>query len=274
MAEKKKKKIFEETYFPDRYINRITDINSDFLKKENISGVIIDIDNTVIDVKRNLIDGLIEWKDELSENDIKLVILSNTLDKPKVAKIADLLKVDYFVFGRKPNIGGFMKASNHLDIPPKNLAVIGDQIFTDILGANRAGMLSVLVNPLQEKYDYFFTRWRRPLEERILSKYLTYIKENDKNPKKYLHVLKALDQRIENQQRGNDTSHTTKLHKLVKEMKQEEAKKDNIQTKQEEFKESIKLDKKKTVNKPNISGYRGRRKPILVPIKYNSDYER
>ncbi len=217
----RKKNILEEAYFPDRYINRITDINSNFFKKEGIKGVIIDIDNTVIDVKKNLIDGLIDWKEELTNEGITVVILSNTIDRPKVAKIANLLGVDYFIFGRKPNTGGFLKAAKHIGTSVERTAVIGDQIFTDILGANRVGMLSILVNPLEDKQDYFFTRLRRPVEEKVLAKYLKYIKEKEKNPDKYTHVLKALDQRIENQKNTKRSLHTTKLKKVVKREKLE-----------------------------------------------------
>lgn len=222
----RKKNILDEAYFPDRYINRITDIDSEFFKEEDIKGVIIDIDNTVIDVKKNLIDGLIEWNKELKDNEIEVVILSNTVDRPKVAKIANLLNIEYFIFGRKPNIGGFLKAKKHLGLPVENIAVIGDQIFTDVLGANRMGMLSILVNPLQEKNDYFLMRWRRPIEEAVLAKYLKHIQEKEKNLKKYKHVLKALDQRVENQERETDTSHTTKLKKVVKAAKLEEEKRE------------------------------------------------
>ena len=241
----RKKNILEEAYFPDRYINRITDINSDFFKEEDIKGVIIDIDNTVIDAKKNVIDGLIEWKNELTENDIEVIILSNTVDRPKVATIANLLDVDYFIFGRKPNLGGFNKARKHLNLPAENMAVIGDQIFTDILGANKAGMLSVLVNPLQEQLDYFITKWRRPFEERVLAKYLKFIKETGDNPKKYGHVLKALEQRIENQKRGKDISHTTKLSKIVEKARLEEERKKEKSLGKKDFKESI----KQTTNK-------------------------
>ena len=237
----RKKNILEEAYFPDRYINRITDIDSEFFKDEDIQGVIIDIDNTVIDVKKNLIDGLVEWNKELKENGIEVVILSNTIDKPKVAKIANLLNVEYFIFGRKPNSGGFLKAKRHLELSVDNIAVIGDQIFTDILGANRVGMLSILVNPLQERNDYFITRWKRPIEENVLARYLKHIKEKEDNPKKYTHVLKALDQRIDNQERETDISHTTKLKKVVKAAKIEEAEKLALEAEQEnkDFKESL-----------------------------------
>ncbi len=247
---KREKDIFERAYFPDRYINRITDVNSEFFKEENIKGVIIDVDNTVIDVKKNLIDGLLEWKNELVDNDIKVVILSNTIDRPKVLKIAEFLDIEYFIFGRKPNLIGFSKAKRRLGLPSKNIAVIGDQIFTDVLGANKAGMLSILVNPLQEHLDYLPTRLLRPIEETILANYLKYIEENENNPKKYNHVLNALEQRIENQKKGKDTSHTTKLSKILKKVKLEQKLKEN-KLKNEKKDEKNKENKENKENKGN-----------------------
>ena len=58
-----------------------------------------------------------------------------------------------------------------LKLPNKNIAVIGDQLLTDVLGANRAGMYSILVKPINEK-DILITKIKRPLEKKIMDKYL------------------------------------------------------------------------------------------------------
>ena len=60
---------------------------------------------------------------------------------------------------------------NKLKLPNKNIAVIGDQLLTDVLGANRAGMYSILVKPINEK-DILITKIKRPLEKKIMNKYL------------------------------------------------------------------------------------------------------
>lgn len=119
-------------YFPKKYINRLTDLNSAFFKALNIEAVVIDIDNTVIDIKKNLIDGLLDWTNELKKENINVIILSNNIDVLKVRKIANLIEVKYIFFGRKPANIGFKKAQQIAGVECDKIAVIGDQIFTDI----------------------------------------------------------------------------------------------------------------------------------------------
>ena len=71
----------------------------------------------------------------------------------------------------KPLKIGFKKAIKKLGVPAENIAAVGDQIFTDVIGANRAHMYSILVKPIDEK-DIFLTIMKRPLENYILKKYL------------------------------------------------------------------------------------------------------
>ena len=71
----------------------------------------------------------------------------------------------------KPLKRGFIKAQKELDLPFENIAAIGDQIFTDVIGANRVKMFSILVKPLAEK-DLWMTRFKRPIEELVVKSYL------------------------------------------------------------------------------------------------------
>lgn len=85
--------------------------------------------------------------------------------------VAEKLQIPYISFGMKPLKRGLNKAKKILDLKSENIAVIGDQIFTDVIGANRNKMFSILVKPLETK-DIFITRIKRPLEEAIIRKYL------------------------------------------------------------------------------------------------------
>ena len=76
----------------------------------------------------------------------------------------------------KPLKRGFKLAKKELNIPEENIAVVGDQIFTDVIGANRMKMHSILVKPLAEK-DLWMTRFKRPLENFVIKKYLEKIGE-------------------------------------------------------------------------------------------------
>lgn len=157
--------------YPKYYCDKVTDISVELLKKNNIHGVILDVDNTLIDFDKNLLPGIENWGEILTQNNIKCIILSNSSKIEKVKTVAEKLKIDYIFFGTKPLKRGFLKAQKRLNLPSENLAVIGDQIFTDVLGANRCKMFSILVNPIAKK-DIWMTRFKRPLEELIIKKYL------------------------------------------------------------------------------------------------------
>ena len=106
------------------------------------------------------------------EGKIKLCILSNTNKKEKAKKMSEVLKAEYYIyFAKKPLKFGFNKAKKKLNLENENIAVVGDQMLTDVLGANRSKMYSILVKPLEEK-DIFITRFNRMIEKRILERYL------------------------------------------------------------------------------------------------------
>lgn len=163
--------------YPKAYFDKITDITIDFLKKNKINGLILDVDNTLIDFDRVMLLGLKEWTNEMKKNSIKLYILSNSNKKDKVSKVANDLELEYTCFARKPLKSGFKKAIQILNLDPKNIGVVGDQILTDVLGANRCKMFSILVKPINER-DIWITRIKRPFENILIKKYLKDKKKN------------------------------------------------------------------------------------------------
>ena len=106
----------------------------------------------------------------IEKNNIKFCILSNTNKKKKAEKMSKKLEVPYIYFAKKPFKFGFNRAKKIVQENSENIAVIGDQILTDVLGANRSHMYSILVEPLAEK-DIFVTRFNRLIERQILKKY-------------------------------------------------------------------------------------------------------
>lgn len=163
--------------YPDLYLDSVKLINSELLKKNKITGLIIDVDNTLVDYDRNLIDGAEEWCEELKSDGIQCMILSNTNKKDKVETVSKVLDVPYIMFAKKPFKSGFKKAKEKLDLKSSQIAVVGDQLFTDVVGANRMGMFSILVKPVGEK-DIFITKIKRPVEQIIINKYLKQINKN------------------------------------------------------------------------------------------------
>ena len=162
--------------YPNQYFDKVTDITIEFLKENNIYGLILDVDNTLIDIEKNMVEGLKEWTENLKKNNIKFCILSNSNKAKKVKKVSETLDIPYFYFAKKPLKFGFKKAKKVLNLNNENIAVVGDQIFTDILGANRSKMFSILVKPIMEK-DIWITILKRPIENKIIENYKKSIKE-------------------------------------------------------------------------------------------------
>lgn len=162
--------------YPKEYLNSVKDIKIELLQKNNIKGLILDVDNTLIDFDRKMPEGIEKWAQNMKQNDIKICILSNSNKVDKVKGVADKLEVPFLYFAKKPFKSGFKKAKKLLNLEAENIAVVGDQIMTDVIGANRSDMFSILVKPIEEK-DYFMTRVKRPLEKIIIQRYLKYAKK-------------------------------------------------------------------------------------------------
>lgn len=156
--------------YPNAHLNNVREITTNFLQKNKINALILDVDNTLIDYDKNLPKETIEWAKELKNSNIKLYILSNTNKKEKVKTVAEKLGIEYIYFAKKPLKTGFKKVQEKLKEPAQNIAVVGDQIFTDIIGGNRCKMFTILVEPIAEK-DIWITMIKRPLENAIKKKY-------------------------------------------------------------------------------------------------------
>ena len=155
---------------PKAYFNNVREITIDFLQQNHIKALILDVDNTLIDYDRNLTEETIKWANELKENGIKLYILSNSNKKEKIKTVAEKLGVAYSYFGKKPLKSGFKKAQKIIKEEPEKIGVVGDQIFTDVIGGNRCKMFTILVEPIAEK-DILITMLKRPIENAIKKKY-------------------------------------------------------------------------------------------------------
>lgn len=119
--------------YPNIYLNNVKEITIELLNKNNIKGILLDVDNTLIDFNHKMLEGVKDWCEDLKKQEIKLCILSNTNKIEKVKKVARELDIPYISFAKKPFKKGFKRAVELLNIEQKNIAVAGDQIMTDIL---------------------------------------------------------------------------------------------------------------------------------------------
>lgn len=155
---------------PDAVFEGLQHIDIAFLKDKGIKGILLDIDNTLIDMSKVLQEDIINWVQDVKNNDIKVCILSNTNKEDKLVPISSKLGIDYVSFAKKPMKSGYIRAAEKLNLAYENIAMIGDQVLTDVVGANRVGMFSIYVKPINKK-EYWYTAWKRPIENIILKHY-------------------------------------------------------------------------------------------------------
>lgn len=155
---------------PKIKLHRITDITETALQKSGIKGLILDVDNTLSTHHgEELVDGLVDWLDRMRENGIGLVILSNSNEK-RVKPFADKIGLDFIATGLKPLPFKFPSALKRLSLKRKEAAIVGDQIFTDVLGGNCFGVKTVLLDPIKLE-DKLGFKLKRALERAVYKIY-------------------------------------------------------------------------------------------------------
>lgn len=155
---------------PRIHVNSLYELDIEVLKQNEIQGIIIDIDNTLVPWAEKYADKkAIDLVDKLKVQGFKICILSNGTKK-RVTLFNKDIKLPAIHNAGKPSRTAFKKAVALLGTEPEKTAVIGDQIFTDILGGNRLGLFTVLVVPMTSK-EFIWTRLVRKIERIILRKY-------------------------------------------------------------------------------------------------------
>ncbi len=152
---------------PDYYLKDLTCIDPHDLKKRGIKAVLLDRDNTLVSrEKTEASDEVIAWIHSLKEHDLKVMLVSNSFS-PMIAKEAEALGIDYIDRALKPLPIGVSEAMRRLEVDKLETAMVGDQIFTDVVAANLSGVVSILVEPLTS-VDLWHTVQLRKVEALVL----------------------------------------------------------------------------------------------------------
>lgn len=158
-----------QNLIPDLYVDKVSDISIKFLLKLGIEGLIIDLDNTITAWNSpELKEEICMWFNNLKANKIKTCIASNN-KKARVYCVSNNLGIPAIPKAGKPRSRAFLQAMQVLKTKPCSTAVVGDQIFTDVLGGKRLGLYTILVKPIDSK-EFIGTRLMRQLEKIILRK--------------------------------------------------------------------------------------------------------
>ncbi|MBR2832920.1 MAG: YqeG family HAD IIIA-type phosphatase [Bacilli bacterium] len=164
---------------PDMYAQSFYDIDTTYLKNNGINNFIIDIDGTILKVDDTYVPAKMQTRINLiKQQKIKICLLSNN-NEERVKPVAKTLNVPYLANARKPKKEAFDNALIILKSHKENTAMIGDQMMSDIKGANEYGISSILVRPI-DKHNNIKTGTSRILQN-IMEHHLKKIKKFDKN---------------------------------------------------------------------------------------------
>ncbi len=156
---------FYSKFIPTYYVPKIEEIDYEKLKEQGVKSLFFDLDNTLIAYDVDIIsDETLNFLKCLSK-DFYVMVVSNSHEfrvKPAVHNLP------YLHYAKKPLKLGLKKAIKMSGFKKEETILIGDQIMTDVFGANRLGMRTVLVKPIKKSSDKWITRFNRKIAKSIL----------------------------------------------------------------------------------------------------------
>lgn len=158
-----------ELFRPGMCVDSITDIDLDDLRSRGFDALIVDLDNTLLPWRSSEVpESSKDWVKRVRRVGMKLCIVSNTHNPARLNKVAACLGIPSMPKALKPRRRGFARGAGMMGCEPAKTVVVGDQILTDILGGNRAGMFTVLVKPMHS-HEFIGTKISRLIERGILA---------------------------------------------------------------------------------------------------------
>lgn len=162
---------------PDVYFPHITDIPGPFFAEHGLKLIILDVDNTLTSHNNPApFPGVQDWIDARKAEGLTLAILSNNTPD-RVRPFAEKVGLSFVANAAKPLTFGLSRACRKYGFSPKETCIIGDQLFTDMLGGNlKPGVTSIMVQPWEpEKHG--FLAFKRKLEKPVLRRYFAKLKK-------------------------------------------------------------------------------------------------
>lgn len=158
-------------FYPTVDLQGVSEITPELMSAHEVSALVIDIDNTLTTHNNPEIrTEELEWLERMKQQKIPMVLVSNN-NVPRVEPFANLVELPYVANAKKPLSSGFQRAQEILKVSQiQRIAMVGDQIFTDVYGGNRYGMKTFWVTPMQMEGGFFFNlkRWA---EQKVIDRY-------------------------------------------------------------------------------------------------------
>ena len=155
-------------FYPTLYRRRITDVTVEELQRLGVAGILLDVDNTLTTHDNPAISAEVSaWLDTMRAAGMQPAVVSNNKDV-RVRPFADSIGLPYQAKAAKPLPRGYRAAARLLGLRTDECVAIGDQMFTDILGANLCGMRSILLEPIEPETVQRFIIFKRRIERLLM----------------------------------------------------------------------------------------------------------
>ena len=160
-----------ESFFPDEYVDSAYGIPYEELYQRGYRGIIFDVDNTLVPHGAPADARSIGLFERLRAMGFSTCILSNNKE-PRVAPFAGQVKSPYIFKAGKPSVKGYGQAMEVMGTERENTLFVGDQLFTDVWGARRTGLYSILTKPMDphEEFQIVFKRYLEAVVRRAYEK--------------------------------------------------------------------------------------------------------
>lgn len=162
-----------QCFYPDEYLDSTYLIDFEEKYRQGYRGIIFDIDNTLVPHGLPVDERAVALFKRLRDTGYQVTMLSNNKE-PRVKMFCDAVDAPYIYKAGKPNPAKYRQAMKDMGTDEKNTLFVGDQIFTDVWGANKAGIHSILVKPIHPKEEIQIVL-KRYLEKIVLISYRRYM---------------------------------------------------------------------------------------------------
>mgnify|MGYP001094404116 FL=1 len=133
---------------PDVILKRLTELTPELLSARGISFLMMDFDNTIVPYTTDVpTEPMRAWLEQMKSSNIRLCVVSNS-KRPRVVTFCKAYGLDCITHAKKPFSRGIRACLARFSLEPARCALVGDQIYTDVLGANCAGVQSILISAI------------------------------------------------------------------------------------------------------------------------------